>query len=85
MIIVMNLELVQESLAHLPRSNVPNLKISANFDLAYDPGNKHAIPFNWGTSGLVVRSDLIEEPIADGPTCGNCKLLVRWWRQQIHD
>ena len=48
-------------LAEIDYHNVPNIKnISANFrDLAYDPGNKHSIPFNWGTSALVVRSDLV--------------------------
>ncbi len=48
-------------LAEIDYRNVPNIKnISANFrDLSYDPGNKHSIPFNWGTSALVVRSDLV--------------------------
>lgn len=49
-------------LAEIDYSNVPNFKnISANFrDLAYDPGNKHSIPFNWGTTGLVIRDDLVQ-------------------------
>jgi spermidine/putrescine transport system substrate-binding protein len=52
-------------LAEIDYRNVPNYKnISANFrDLAYDPGNEHSIPWNWGTTGLVVRSDLVEKPI----------------------
>jgi spermidine/putrescine transport system substrate-binding protein len=52
-------------LAEIDYRNVPNFdNISANFrDLAYDPGNKHSIPFNWGTTGLVVRSDLVEGPV----------------------
>lgn len=52
-------------LAEINRSNIPNFKnISANFrDLAYDPGNRHTVPDSWGTTGLVVRSDLAEEPI----------------------
>jgi spermidine/putrescine transport system substrate-binding protein len=43
---------------------VPNFNnISANFrDLVYDPGNKYSIPYSWGTTGLVVRSDLAEQP-----------------------
>ncbi len=59
-------QLVAEGLlAEIDYSNVTNFKnISANFrNLAYDPDNVHSIPFNWGTSGLVVRSDLVEEPI----------------------
>ncbi len=58
--------LVSEGLlARIDYRNVPNFNhISANFrDLAYDPGNKHTIPYSWGTTGLVVRSDLVAEPI----------------------
>ncbi len=48
-------------LAEIDYRNLPNFKnISANFrDLTYDPDNKHSIPFNWGTSALVVRGDLV--------------------------
>lgn len=44
-------------------ANVPNFKnIMANFrDLSYDPKNIHSIPFNWSTTGLLVRPDLLEE------------------------
>lgn len=52
-------------LASLDHKNIPNLKnVRANFrELAYDPENRYSIPFNWGTTGLVVRSDLIAEPV----------------------
>jgi spermidine/putrescine transport system substrate-binding protein len=52
-------------LAEIDYRNVPNFKnISANFrDLTYDPGNRHTIPYTWGTTGLVVRSDLAAEPV----------------------
>ena len=52
-------------LAEIDYHNVPNFKnISANFrDLAFDPGNKHSIPYSYGTTGLLVRSDLIGAPI----------------------
>jgi spermidine/putrescine transport system substrate-binding protein len=45
--------------------NIPNFKnISANFrDLAFDPGNKYSIPFHWGTTGILVRTDLVNRPI----------------------
>jgi spermidine/putrescine transport system substrate-binding protein len=59
--------LARESLlAQLHNENVSNLKnISANFrELAYDPTNQYSIPYNWGTTGLVVRTDLAEEPIS---------------------
>lgn len=48
-------------LAEIDYRHVPNYKnVSANFrDLAYDPGNKYSIPYSWGTTGLVVRTDLV--------------------------
>ena len=53
-------------LADLDQSNIPNLKnISANFrELAYDPNNQYSVPYNWGTTGLVVRTDLAEQPVS---------------------
>ena len=52
-------------LAELNHQHLPNLKnISADFrELAYDPGNHYSIPNTWGTTGLVVRSDLVDEPV----------------------
>jgi spermidine/putrescine transport system substrate-binding protein len=58
--------LVKENLlAELDQKNLSNSKnLSANFrELAYDPGNHYSIPYNWGTTGLVVRSDLVAEPV----------------------
>jgi spermidine/putrescine transport system substrate-binding protein len=58
--------LIQEGLlARLNSKNLANLRnISANFrELAYDPANDYSIPYNWGTTGLVVRTDLMEEPV----------------------
>lgn len=54
-----------ELLAEIDFRNVPNFRnISANFrDLAYDPGNRYSILFHWGTTGLLVRTDLVEDPI----------------------
>lgn len=60
-------ELVQDDLlAKINHQHVPNLKnILINFrDLAYDPGNRYAIPYSWGTAGLLVRSDLVSEPVS---------------------
>jgi spermidine/putrescine transport system substrate-binding protein len=50
-------------LAAIDYRNVPNFRnISANFrDLAYDPANEHSVPFSWGTTGLIVRPDLVED------------------------
>lgn len=47
-------------LAEFDFANIPNFKnISANFrDLAFDPGNRHSIPWSYGTTGLLLRTDL---------------------------
>ena len=38
--------------------------IGPNFrDLLYDPRNTHSVPFNWGTTALLVRPDLVESPV----------------------
>ena len=52
-------------LARLDPLRLPNLKnISPNFrDLIYDPGNRYTVPYNWGTTGLVVRADLVSPPV----------------------
>lgn len=58
-------DLIAEGLlAEIDYRHLPNFKnISANFrDLAYDPGNKYSIPYSWGTTGLVIRTDLVAEP-----------------------
>lgn len=48
-------------LAKFDFANVPNFKnIAANFrDLAIDPGNRHSVPCSYGTTGLLVRTDLV--------------------------
>ena len=59
-------QLTKENLlAELDQRNLSNSKnLSANFrDLAYDPGSRYSIPNSWGTTGLVVRSDLIAKPV----------------------
>lgn len=52
-------------LAEIDHAQVPGLKnISANFrELVYDPGNRYTIPYNWGTTGLIVRGDLVKTPV----------------------
>jgi spermidine/putrescine-binding protein len=48
--------------SQLDHRNISNVKnIPANFrDLSFDPGNRYAIPYHWGTTGLLVRRDLVE-------------------------
>jgi spermidine/putrescine transport system substrate-binding protein len=58
--------LAQEGLlSRLDRKNLQNLRnLSPNFrELAYDPHNDYSVPYNWGTTGLVVRTDLVAEPV----------------------
>lgn len=52
-------------LRQIDYSRVPNFKyVSANFrDLAFDPGNTYTVPFHWGTTGILVRTDLVTRPI----------------------
>lgn len=52
-------------LAQIDYRHVPNFKnISANFrDLAYDPENKHSIPFHWGTTGILFNREQVTTPI----------------------
>lgn len=59
-------ELAAENLLHpIDYRNVPNFKnVSPSFrDLAIDPGNRYSIPFHWGTTGILVRTDLVDRPI----------------------
>ena len=59
-------QLIQEKLlAELNHANLLNIKnIAANFrDLAHDPGNRYSVPYNWGTTAMVVRKDLVAQPV----------------------
>ncbi len=53
-------------LAEIDYRNVTRVAdVNANFrDLAYDPGNRHSIPYYWGTTGLVVRTDLFGRAVS---------------------
>lgn len=49
-------------LNHAIITNLPN--IGSDFrDRSYDPGNRYSVPYNWGTTGLVVRTDLVSGPV----------------------
>lgn len=52
-------------LAELNLSNIANFRnLGANFrDLAYDPGNRYSIMLQWGTTGLIVRTDRVQQPV----------------------
>lgn len=60
-------QLIREGrLAPIDYRNVPNFRhVSSNFrDLSFDPGNHYAIPYRWGTTGLLVRTDLVSRPVS---------------------
>src|SRR5690606_36523980 len=57
---LVKLGLVAE-LDHANISNIANLYPEAG-KLGYDPGNKHSVPYAWGTTGLCYRSDLVSTP-----------------------
>jgi spermidine/putrescine transport system substrate-binding protein len=52
-------------LAPLDYRNIPNFKhVGADFrDLAVDPGNRHSVPYHFGITGLLVRTDLVGRPV----------------------
>ncbi len=56
---LINLNLIQP----LDHSKIPNLKnLSAKFrDTSFDPGNKYAVGWQWGTVGLMYRKDRIKD------------------------
>ena len=42
----------------------PILRPSPNFrGLISDPENNYSVPYSWGATGLVVRTDLVDKPI----------------------
>jgi spermidine/putrescine transport system substrate-binding protein len=49
-------------IAELDHSKIPNMAnlYKEAMDLPYDPGNKHSVPYTWGTTGLCYRSDLVK-------------------------
>jgi spermidine/putrescine transport system substrate-binding protein len=52
-------------LAPIDYQNVLNFKnVSPNFrDLTFDPSNTYSIPYDYGTTGLLVRRDMVSVPI----------------------
>ena len=52
-------------IVELDHGKIPNIgNISEVFrNVSYDPGNKHSMPYIWGTTGLAYNSDCIKEPV----------------------
>jgi spermidine/putrescine transport system substrate-binding protein len=57
--------IAENLLAEIDHSKVSNFQhVSLNFrGLVYDPENRYSVPHTWGTTGLLVRSDLVEGSI----------------------
>ena len=49
----------------LDHTKIPNYtNIGDEFkDPAYDPGNAYSVPYLWGTTGLMVNTDVVTEPV----------------------
>jgi spermidine/putrescine transport system substrate-binding protein len=52
-----------QMLAEIDHNNIPNLKniTPFNLDAPYDPGNKHCVPYQWGTTGLAYQTAVAGE------------------------
>lgn len=50
-------------LAEIDHNSIPNLKNidPFNLDAPYDPGNKHCVPYQWGTTGLAYQTAVAGE------------------------
>lgn len=53
------------SLLELDKSKIPNLQnLDPQFaDPAFDPGGKYSVVYQWGTTGLAYREDLVSGPV----------------------
>lgn len=53
------------SLQELDKAKIPNLKnLDPQFaDPAFDPGGRYSVAYQWGTTGLAYREDLVQGPV----------------------
>lgn len=60
----------QGMLAKLDKSNIPNLKnLDPKFTgLPFDPNGDYSVPYQWGTTGIGYRSDLVDDEITSWAT-----------------
>lgn len=61
---MVNIMISQGLLAELDHANIPNIKnLSPLFsNPPYDPGLKHCVPYQWGTTGIGYNIEVFEEP-----------------------
>ncbi|MBE7468488.1 MAG: spermidine/putrescine ABC transporter substrate-binding protein [Anaerolineales bacterium] len=50
-------------LAEIDLNNIPNIKNvdPHNLDAYYDPGNKHCLPYQWGTTGIAYNQEVFKD------------------------
>ncbi|MCK6628747.1 MAG: spermidine/putrescine ABC transporter substrate-binding protein [Anaerolineae bacterium] len=54
-------------LAEIDLNNIPNIKNvdPRNLDAPYDPGNKHCVPYQWGTTGIAYSTEVYKDTPPD--------------------
>jgi spermidine/putrescine transport system substrate-binding protein len=54
-----------DMLAQLDKENIPNLEnLDPQFaEMPFDPNGDYSVPYQWGTTGIGYRSDIVEEDI----------------------
>ncbi|MEG0856205.1 MAG: spermidine/putrescine ABC transporter substrate-binding protein [Terrisporobacter sp.] len=57
----------EDMVSEIDYKNIPNYKyIMKDFkDPAYDPGNKHSVPYMWGTFGIIYNKTMVDEKDVD--------------------
>ena len=52
-------------LAEINYDNIPNAKyiLENLLDPSYDAGNKHSVPYMWGTVGILYNTKLVDDPV----------------------
>jgi spermidine/putrescine-binding protein len=54
-------------LAEIDLNNIPNIKNvdPRNLNAPYDPGNKHCVPYQWGTTGIAYNTEVYKDASPD--------------------
>ncbi|HLV13153.1 MAG TPA: spermidine/putrescine ABC transporter substrate-binding protein [Trueperaceae bacterium] len=61
--VVASLMIAEGLLEELDHARIPNLaNVAPTFlDLAFDPGNRYTVPYQWGTTGIGYNADRVDE------------------------
>ncbi len=71
---------VEGLLAEIDLANIPNIaNIGEQYlDQAFDPGNKHSVPYVWGTTGIGYNLTRVGYEITDWAQVFECECRVAW-------